>query len=190
MPLRVNILTTSRLGRGLLSVDRSYISEPLKLWKYCPRLSDLCTIESVSCEQESPHDSTSAVRGGSLCLTRSLKQVRVERGEYKPNGLNPLSYRFPGRIRGLVDKGSADFALDRPLTNDSGLQTAQGGKENPYLIFRLFSWISEGKRMGPETWFLVLVRSSRVNRAFERIGAGNVYGEFFEGASSVTIGIV
>lgn len=93
----------------------------------------------------------------------------------------------------------------------NGCCTWNKHKKKEVYCFRLFSWYAysgsvqlsesgkvEEKYMGPETWFLILVKSTKVAGAFERVGVGvwDNWGSFrgpcplFEGVEEVEVTIV
>ncbi|KAL6863563.1 HET domain-containing protein [Trichoderma novae-zelandiae] len=184
---------------------------PLDLWKYKPTLIDLVKIESASCERELEHDETSAVTSGEVVLTGlassvELAVVRKSEGEEKAFVESANSFS----VEVTLDQPETIASLSSDCQSD-GCDEANcphgesGGQDQGLLCLVLFSWIastgsydSRGKmrKMGPDTWFLVLKPSTSVLGAYERIGIGSPSSrsgercKLFEDGEMVTVKIV
>ncbi|KAF4991915.1 hypothetical protein FDECE_13857 [Fusarium decemcellulare] len=164
---------------GPISYD---VDDPLKSWKYAPRLLHCVEIETVSCQREFEDDETSAVISGQAVLTGSRVPVKLSKGPIIAGGSTVF-------VRS-ENSNSVEVTLD-------GLK---GVTTNELYCFRLFSWEaftgrfnSDGSpmNMGPETWFLILRPSISTRGAFERVGAGSSDScALFEHGEIVTIKIV
>ncbi|KAE8317586.1 heterokaryon incompatibility protein-domain-containing protein [Aspergillus transmontanensis] len=131
-------------------------TEAFRIWKYEPEAIDICQIKVIDCKREVPEDPTSAVIGGSLVLQGAFAPVQlVSDNERK------VAYVQSTGVQTL------------PISLDSPALVANG--DDQYYCFRLFTLVgyNYGRfRMGPETRFLVLKRSTYKEGAFERIGVG------------------
>ncbi|KAH0489514.1 hypothetical protein TgHK011_009939 [Trichoderma gracile] len=184
---------------------------PLETWKYAPNLIDLVRLESASCERELEHDETSAVTSGEVVLTGLISSVQLKAAQGSP--------REGNAILQSATSFSAEVTLDQPGTlaslssscrmpscEEENCQHERGkAQDEGLLCLALFSWIAftwkydaDGKmrKMGPNTWFLVLKPSTSVPGAYERIGIGSHSSgtgercELFEDGKTATVKIV
>lgn len=169
---------------------------PLEIWKYEPVAIDQCIVERVHCQHELLEDPMSAVTDGSIVLTSAFAPVKLI------------------RLEGLPEKQKGQVIHEDEVRHYTFVQCSDGQKvsvtldkpevHNPdetYYCLRLFSWVSErNQRMGPETWFLILVPSTHKLGAFERRGVGlwdrlladtdSRSCPIFEGSETATVEIV
>ncbi|KAL7805928.1 HET domain-containing protein [Trichoderma gracile] len=184
---------------------------PLETWKYTPNLIDLVKLESASCDRELKHDETSAVTSGEAVLTGLTSSVQLKAAHG--------SQRDGNAIVQSANSFSAEITLDQPGTlsslssscrmpscEEENCQHERGkAQDEGLLCLALFSWIAftwkydaDGKmrKMGPNTWFLVLKPSTSVPGAYERIGIGSHSSgtgercELFEDGKTATVKIV
>ncbi|PYH32963.1 heterokaryon incompatibility protein [Aspergillus neoniger CBS 115656] len=172
---------------------------PLEIWKYEPVAVDQCIVERLHCQHELLEDPMSAVTDGSI-VKSAFAQVKLICPEptHETAGGNhqgPIIDEEEIRRDTFVRCSNGDMVgvtLDQPEVNNPD--------ESCYCL-RLFSWVSErNQRMGPETWFLISVPSTRKPGAFERRGVGlwdrllagtdSRLCPIFEGGETATVEIV
>ncbi|OOF98660.1 hypothetical protein ASPCADRAFT_139942, partial [Aspergillus carbonarius ITEM 5010] len=141
---------------------------PLEGWKHKPSLVDQCIVENASCQNELPEDPMSAVTEGSLVLTGAFAPVKL--------GCHEHGHDEVRRILGLHSRKEMGAFVQSSTAHEVEVTLDRPERDRPrgiYYCFRLFSWLDTGiKKLGMETWFLVLTASTRQAGAFERIGIG------------------
>ncbi|KAL6887398.1 HET domain-containing protein [Trichoderma longibrachiatum] len=188
-----------------------HFDQPLDVWKYEPRLIDLVKLESASCERELGHDETSAVTSGEVVLTglaSSVKLLPVRQPQREGNAVVQSANSFSVEV--TIDQPASLASLSSHCQNigrgeENCQREERKGQDEGLICLVLFSWIaptrkydSGGKmrKMGPETWFLVLKPCTSVPGAYERIGIGSHSTnsgercELFQDGQTVTVKIV
>lgn len=188
-----------------------HFDRPLDVWKYEPHLIDLVKLESAYCERELEHDETSAVRRGEIVLTGLASFVELIPAQQSQGEGNAVVQSANGfSVRVTIDNPATLASLSSQCQSagcgeeENCQQEERKGQDKGLLCIVLFSWIApthkydRGKmrKMGPETWFLVLKPSVSVPGAYERIGIGSRStnsGErckLFEGGQTMTVKVV
>ncbi|KAI1768412.1 HET-domain-containing protein [Hypoxylon sp. FL1150] len=113
--------------------------------------------------------------------SRNLRTVRVTLDRIDCPSTNTLDTRDTCWRNGACEQGCCTW--------DHSQNDGNAG----YYCFRLFTWVATEqteKSVEPETWFLVVRPSIRVEGAFERVGAGKSGDYLFDAAGMRVINII
>ncbi|PQE05715.1 heterokaryon incompatibility protein [Rutstroemia sp. NJR-2017a BVV2] len=175
-------------------------SLPIWEWKYEPRAVDQCALIGAECTPELPGDSTGPISDGRIRLKGQLSAVEIgipPRAGKRPAIANDDTIRASPtkestafvRAQNLqaVETFLDSLADPNMKSDDVGVACWIRGvcemgcscswdndRETQFYCFRLFSWVGKtwsDRYMGPETWFLLLKKSS-AGGVFHRVGVG------------------
>lgn len=157
-------------------------------WKYSPSLTNCIKVEGISYQRDLRNGEIATVCDGRAVLTGDMIDVELDIERQHQN-------QAQARVRRPYNGYVVKILLDRPGSVRRG---------DDLCCFRLFSWEGFGRardfggktrRMGPESWFLVLRRLAVAEELFERVGLGSDDGygvnmDLFADCSTNTVNIV